>query len=48
MADSSNHPVIYSIDQWIDIIVGSEQIVKGSFMALAISSKFLTLTLGGD
>jgi hypothetical protein len=25
MADGSNHPDIYSIDQWIDIMVGSEQ-----------------------
>jgi hypothetical protein len=25
MADGSNHPDIYSIDQWVDIMVGSEQ-----------------------
>jgi hypothetical protein len=25
VADGLNHPVIYSIDQWIDIMVGSEQ-----------------------
>jgi hypothetical protein len=25
MADGSNHPDIYSIDQWIDIMVDSEQ-----------------------
>jgi hypothetical protein len=24
MADGSNHPGIYSIDHWIDIMVGSE------------------------
>ena len=26
MADGSNHPDIYYIDQWIDIMVGSEQL----------------------
>jgi hypothetical protein len=25
MADGSYHPDIYSIDQWIDIMVGSER-----------------------